>query len=133
MKQVLNSLSPVKQELLTNDSDIEDIVRRGETIREKRTARGKRGRNIEVCASGINLPSSSVFDFGRVLLPRRPLVPESVQNDRCQWLDQALQDIPLDLRPESVAEGLDAGDEGAPGGKGEEDGPAEKGGVRQIA
>ena len=112
---------------LTNDSDLEEVVLKGEAVKDRRTARRKRKKNLPNI-SDISLPSSSVFDFGQILLPHRPLVPELVQTDRCQWLDQAIQN-PLVLRPEGAGGGVLVDDSG---GHAEEDGPAEEGGVRQM-
>ena len=84
----------------------------------------------------VSLPSAFVQDFGDILNPRKPVVPELVQTDRCQFLDEALYNLPLVPRrvavPREIAQG--GGDDGGTGEEG--DGPpeedAEEGGVRQI-
>ena len=104
---------------LTYDSDLDEVVRKGETLKQNRTTKNKnrtaKDRKMKAVKnpSEVQLPSTSVMDFSQVLQSHRPLVPELVQTDRCQWLDRALQDFPLVLRPRPQvaddAEGRDGG------------------------
>ena len=80
---------------LTEDSNVESVIERGETIRAKR---GRPRRSVsEPRKASVNDPTSPsqvVISPGRVvnlegvLLPFRPLIRETVQNERCQWLDR---------------------------------------------
>ena len=112
---------------LIEASNLGEVLRKGEQTRMKRTNIFKVKEPTEV-----SLPFAFVQDFSDVLNPTRPIVPELVQTDRCQFLDEALYNLPLVPRrvavPREIAQG--GGDDG--GTEEEGDGPPEEGGVRQI-
>ena len=81
----------------------------------------------------IVLPSSSVHNFGRVLDPRRPFLPELVQAGQCQVLDLALQHLHTTRPPESDDSEKDdpgSGGTGETEDRGEEH--TEEGAVRHL-
>ena len=113
---------------LTTDSNLEEVLRKGEDIKMRRNDRNK------VFNPGdVRLPSSSVYDVSNILQPHRPFAPELVQLDRWQHLDQVLQVVPaVVLQPRLQVDDVGVERAGERGRQGEGNGPAAEGGVRQM-
>ena len=116
-----------KTRTLTEASNLDEVVKKGEQSKKKRNTTRVRD------PAEISLPSSFAQNFDDVLLPRRPIVPEQVQTDTWQFLESALNNLPLVPRPGVREEDVAACGGGDDGGTGDEgDGPPEEGGVRQF-
>ena len=114
-----------KARTLTETSNLEEIIIKGEHVKQKRS--------ILRNPSEIVLPSSSVHNFNEVLVPSRPLIPELVQAGQCQFLDLALQHLHNDTEPEFHTldkDDLVGGDDGDAEDGGEEN--TEESAVRHL-
>ena len=114
-----------KVRTLTETSNLEEIINKGEHSRKKRV--------ILRDPSDIELPSSSVHNFNSVLNPTRPFLPELVQTGQCYLLDLALQQLHTQHQPEPDGPEVDdlvGKEDGDVEDRGEED--AEEGAVRHI-
>ena len=73
---------------LTEDSRLEEVVQKGHVARRNREKRTPPRTEID-----IHLPSVEVFNYSTLLQPRKPLVPEAVMTEKCQNLENALENL----------------------------------------
>ena len=76
---------------LTEDSNLEEVIRKGETVKRRRR---RRSISEPSCGSGdVVLPANFVVNLDRDLLPHRPLVSDAVHLQRCQYLGKPLEEV----------------------------------------